>query len=226
MEFALENSDQFKTDSHEPRNHTDTLGEHLFVYYLWGVYPLTGDGSLLERFYEKTKNDRNRWSHVFDFVGRVLAERGGQVKEALKQRSIEFFNWRFDKKELSELKKFTFWLEAECLDAEWRLTSYLKILGISGPEHIDIYAQMNTLRGMLEGHTALVVECFAKLTDTVVDNRSTVYFQPDKAKPILRAGLGSEDDAVRANAKRARENLLKCGLFDFLDEEKLTPPAH
>ena len=219
IEFALENIEKFKIDSLRPSNITDTLGEHLFIYYLRGVYPLTGDGSLLERFYEKTQEDRNRWSHLFDYVGRVLAESGGQLEEDLKQRGIEFFNWRFDKKEPSELKKFRFWLEAECLDAKWRLTAYSKILGISGPENIGIYTQMNTLRGMLEDHTALVVECFAKLTDSVVKNRSNFYIQPDKAKPILWAGLNSEDDTVRANAERARENLLKDERFDFLDEE-------
>ena len=55
-----------------------------------------------------------------------MAESGRQLEEGLKQRSIEFFDWRFQKKEPSELKKFTFWLEAQCLDADWRLTSYFK----------------------------------------------------------------------------------------------------
>ena len=219
FEFALENIDQFKIDSLNPIKLTDTLGEHLFIYYLWGVYPLTGNGSLLERFYEKTKKDRERWSRLFNFVGRSLKNSGKQLEEGLKQRSIEFFNWRFDKKEPSELKKIASWLEAECLDAKWRLTAYSQVLDISGPENIGIHTQIKTLRGMLEGHTALVVECFAKLTDSVGKNGSNIYIQPDKAKPILRAGLNSADDTVRANAERARENLLKCGRFDFLDEE-------
>ena len=220
IEFALEDIKKFRIDRHETINLTDTLGEHLFTYYLWGVYPLSGDGSLLERFYEKTEHDRSRWSHLFDFVGRVMAESGRQLEEGLKQRSIEFFDWRFEKREPSELKKFTYWLEAKCLDAEWRLKSYSRILDISGPENIEIYSQMSTLPEMLEDNTALVVECFAKLTDSVVKNRSTFYIQPDKAKPILRAGLHSDDATVRANAKQARENLLKDGRFDFLDEEQ------
>ena len=216
FEFALENIDQFKIDSLNPIKLIDTLGEHLFIYYLWGVYPLTGDNSLLERFYQKTEKNRNRWSHLFYYVGRSLKNSGEHLEEGLRQRSIEFFNWRFDKKDPSELKEFTFWLEAECLDAEWRLTAYSQVLAISGPENIGIYTQINTLRGMLEDHTALVVECFAKLTDSVVKNGS---IQPDKAKPILRAGLNSEDETVRTNAERARENLLRCGRFDFLDED-------
>ena len=219
MEFALENINQFKTDDHEPRNRTDTLGEHLFTYYLWEVYPLTGDDSLLERFYEKTEKDRDRWSSLFEYVGHSLRNTKTQLEEGLKQRIIKFFNWRLEKKEPSELKEFTFWLEAECLGAEWRLRSYAQVLDTSQPEDIGIYAQIDTLRGMLDNQTALVVECFAKLTDSVVKNRSTFYIESDQAKPILRAGLDSEDDTVRANAERARENLLKCGLFDFLDEE-------
>ena len=219
IEFALKNIEHFKTDDHEPTNRTDTLGEHLFTYYLWGIFPLSGDGSLLERFYEKTKHQSDRWSRLFDYVGRSLAESAGQLEESFKQRSIEFFNWRFEKREPSELKKFTFWLEATCLDTEWRLKSYSQILDISGSEDIEIFAQMNTLRGMLEDHTALVVECFAKLTESVLKNGNTIYIQPEKAKPILRAGLNSDDANVRENAKQARENLLRCGLFEFVDEK-------
>ena len=221
IDFGLENIDQFKMDSDEHTwlNRTDTLGEHLFAYYLWGVYPLTGNGSLLERFYEKTEQDRERWSRLFDNVGRSLKNSGRQLEESLKQRSIEFFDWRFEKSEPSELKQFTYWLEAECLDPEWRLKSYSKILDISGPEDIEIYTQLDTLRGMLEDHTALVVECFAKLTDSVLTNSVPTYIEPDQAQPILRSGLNSEDDTVRANAEQARENLLRLGRFDFLDEE-------
>ncbi len=220
FEFALKNIEEFKIDSRRPTHLTDTLGEHLFTYYLWGVYPLSGEGSLLAPFYEKTAPDRSRWSHLFDFVGRVLTESGRQLEESLLQRTIEFFDWRFEKREPSELKEFTYWLEATRLDAEWRLKSYSRILDISGPENIEIYSQMSTLSEMLESHTELVVECFAKLTDSVVKNRSTFYIQPDKAKPILRAGLHSDDATVRANAERARENLLKDERFDFLDEEQ------
>ena len=219
IEFALKNIDHFKTDGHEPTNRTDTLGEHLFLYYLWEVYPLTGDGSLLEGFYKKTKHDKPRWARLFEFVGRLLGESGKELKESHIKKIIRFFEWRLEQKEPSELKEFTFWLEAECLDAKWRLKSYLEILDISEPETIEIYSQMKTLRGMLDDHTALVVACFTKLTDSVFKNRSTIYIETDQAKPILRAGLNSLAPDVRKNAERARENLLRCGLFEFLDEE-------
>ena len=209
IEFALENIDKFKTNS------ANTLSEHLFTYYLWKGYPLRGDSSLLEKFYEKTKENKKRWSHLFDYVGRRLKNSGKQLEADLKQRIIDFFDWRFEKKEPSELKKFAFWLEAECLDAEWRLKSNSSILDVCGSGDIEIYTQVNTLQEMIEDHTALVVECFAKLTDFAVENDGNFYIpiptNKAKAKPILQAGLNSDDETVRANAERARENLLRCG---------------
>ena len=219
IEFALENVDHFKTHGHEPRNLTDTLGEHLFTYYLWEVYPLTGDESLLDRFYEKTEQQRDRWSSLFNFIGWSLKNTDTQLEEGLKQRIIEFFNWRLEEKEPRELKEFTFWLEAKCLDAEWRLRSFSQVLDISQPEDIGLYDQIHTLRGLLNDYTALVVECFAKLTEAVIKSKSAPYIDTDEAQPILQAGLKSNDEVVRAHAERARENLLKCGLYGFLDDE-------
>ena len=213
IEFAIENIGRLKTDS------TSALGKHLFTYYLWEVYPLTGDDSLLEKFYEKTKENKERWPHLFDYVGRFLKNSGKQLESGLKQRIIDFFDWRFEKKEPSELKKFAFWMEAECLDAEWRLKSNSSILDICGSGDIEIYTQVDALRGMLEDHTALVVECFAKLTDCAIRNDETIYIQTDKARPILQAGLNSDDETVRANAKRAHDNLLRRGHSDPLDME-------
>ena len=222
IEFALEHIDEFEVDNRGTRNLADSLGEHLFTYYLWEVYPLTGDGSLLERFYEKTKEDRDHWSRLFDYVGRSLRNSGKQLEENLKQRIIEFFDWRFEKKDPTELRKFTFWLEAECLDAEWRLISCSEILNVLESGELtgfSIGCQVAVLRGMLEDHAALVVKCFAKLTELAVKNDAAIYIQTDKAMPILRAGLDSDDATVRENAKRAYDNLLRSRRFEFLDVE-------
>ena len=175
---------------------------------------------MLEKFYEKTKEDKDRWSHLFNHIGISLKNSDKQLETGLKKRTIDFFGWRFEKKEPSELKEFTFWLGAECLDADWRLTSLSKILDISGLKDIKIYVQIDVLREMIEDHTTLVVECFAKLTDFAVKNDESLYIPTNEAKPILRAGLKSDCDTVLANAKRAHDNLLQCGYFDLLDIEE------
>ena len=50
-----------------------------------------------------------------------------------------------------ELRHFTTWLQAECLDAEWRLKAYSKILDICKVEGAGI--RLETLCKMLPEHT-------------------------------------------------------------------------
>ena len=200
---------------------TEGLGRHLFTYYLWGLYPLresVGNNeqySLLERYYQAPDNNRDHWANLFNYVGRILRSTSKQLDKDLKDRTIAFFNWRFEEKESKELQRFTFWLEAECLEAEWRLAAYSKILDVCKSDDVSIAIEVEALCKMLPDHTAKVLECFVKLTDgRRYDN---IYIQTKEAKTILKAGLNSSDEKVRQNAAQARENLLRKGKFDLLD---------
>jgi hypothetical protein len=217
FEFALESLQQLDSSNSLSSQFTDTLGEHLFTYYLWDVYPLTGDNSLLERFYVKTQAHKAHWGVLFDHVGRSLKNTGPTLVENLKQRIIRFFEWRLAYGEPTELKEFTFWLEAESLDPEWRLTAFSKILDITHPD-LALSMSVDTLVDMLDEHSALVLECFAKLTNQVTGDRM-FYIELDQAKAVLKVGLQSKDKSTRANAERARENLLRAGRFELLEIE-------
>ena len=195
---------------------TDTLGQHLFTYYLWEVYPLQGEDSLLEKFYEKTKNAPHRWANLSNHVGWSLGNSGEHLEQELIDRIVAFFDWRLEQKEPEELRKVAFWLEAECLDPNWRLDAYAKILDVSQPDDMGRSSVLTVLNGMLESHTEKVVACFAKMTD-YIDQNDSIYIHTDKAKPILKAGLNSGDESIRENAERARENLLNAGRYGFLD---------
>jgi len=216
FEYAIENLNILAAEKDSGKELVDRLGQHLFTYYLWEVYPLTGNESLLDRFYDKTKDDRKRWVQLFDHVGRSLRNSGRHLEKALTDRIIAFFDWRFEAAEPIELQEFTFWLEAECLDPDWRLQSYSKILDLGRGKDVGLSLQVRALNKLLPNHLALVVECFAKITDAM-DQGAHMYVSADEAKPILRAGLNVNDPQVRENAERARENLLRGGRFDFLD---------
>lgn len=220
IEFALENIPQDKAANNKWKTLVDSLGDHLFTYYLWGIFPLTGKESLLGRFYEQTKYDDGRWAHLFDRVGRNLRNSGKHLDEVLKTKVVEFFDWRREQKNPAEMKEFTFWLDAECLDAEWRLKAFSRTLDVSKADDVKTSICLGTLRKLLDEYPDLVVECFAKLTDSASKDKS-FYIQPDKAKPILQMGLKSRNDIVRKNAERARENLLRAGRFAFLDVDDL-----
>ena len=227
--LALENMGWFNTKGFDGVDPVDSLGRHLSSYFFWGFYPLMRGDSLLKSFYDKT--DENRWARLFDSTGRGLKFIDKQLDDKLKQNIIEFAEWRLKKKNPSELKKFTFWMEADCLDEEWRLTSYSKtldtrrLLDIHEPEdsnRLEVlyseYAEMNILNEMVGRHTDLVIECFAKLTSLTVENEGDHYSLAHEAKPILQAGLASDNADTREKAEQARKCLLQCGHSDLLDD--------
>ena len=195
----------------------DPLGRHVFFYYLWDVYPLRGEASLLERYYQET--EQAQWAGVFDYVGRLLQNSGKSIDPALKDRTKEFVAWRLEAKEPTELEHFASWLEAECLEPDWRLETYSRVLDIVHSKGMRIFDALTTLESLLPDHTAQVVECFARMTDAALKSEALYMIQPDQAKAILKAGLESSDESVQENAKHARENLLRGGRFDFLDIE-------
>lgn len=222
FDFALQHLADFtKRDSPPGKEPIDILGQHLFHYYLWEMYPLkesVGNNeqcSLLERYYQATDNNREHWANLFNYVGRILRSTSKQLAKDLEERIIAFFDWRFGVKEPTELQQFTFWLEAECLNAEWRLDAYSKILEVCELDDVSIAIQVEALDELLPNHTVKVLECFAKLTDRSGD--SNIYIQTEEAKTILKAGLENSDESVRQNAERAHDNLLREGRFDLLD---------
>lgn len=218
FEYALENLNVLATEKDDGKELVDRLGQHCFAYYLWGVYPLAGEESLLERFYEKTKDACKRWGQLFDHVGRSLRNSGKQLDRLLVDRIVSFFDWRFEVAVLLELQEFTFWLEAECLDSAWRLQSYSKILDLGRGGGLGLARRVAALNRLLPNHLALVIECFAKITGGI-DQGSHMYISADEANPILKAGLASEHPQIVEQAERARENLLRLGRFEYLDIE-------
>ena len=211
--FALQHLADFKKHDRAEQETIDMLVQHLFTYYLWDMYPLRGDKSLLERYYQQTDANREHWANLFNDIGHRLWNSGKNLEQNMVDRVIEFFEWRFEQEEPMELRYFTIWLQAECLDAKWRLNAYSKVLDVCEVE--DWGFHFKTLCEMLPNHTAKVVECFFKLTDGIKNDN--VYIGTEEAKAILKAGFESNDENVCQIAVQARENLLRADRFDLLD---------
>ena len=231
FEFALDHLGSLGEQKGIGRELTLKLGQHLFTYYLWDVYPLKGDQSLLERYYLKTDGVRKHWATLFNYVGHSLRNTGKQLEKGLKERIVAFFESRSEAGEPMELREFAAWLNAECLDAEWRLNALSEVLDVEGildqtgtleegrVEHPRTWLAHEVMRSMpvlLPTHTPGAVKCFAKLTDALPKSGRS-YIPTDDAKAILKAGLDHDDETVRENARQARENLLRRGFFSVLD---------
>ena len=177
------------------------------------MFPLEGQESLLERFYQQTNKKREHWANLFNHIGHRLWNTGKHLNQNTEDKARKFGDWRLKFEDPTELQYFTTWLQAECLDAEWRLKAYSKVLDVCEVE--DWGFHFKTLCEMLPNHTAKVVECFFKLTEQV--QRDNFYIQTEEAKTILKAGRESSDEKVRHDAENARENLLKSGRFVLPD---------
>lgn len=231
FEFALDHLGSLGKQKGIGWELTVKLGQHLFTYYLWDVYPLNGDQSLLERYYLKTDGVRKHWATLFNYVGNSLRNTGEQLETGLKQRIVVFFESRLKVGDPMELREFATWLKAECLDAEWRLDALSEVLDVDGildetgtleegrVEHPRTwlgYEVTGAMPTLLPKHTTRVVACFAKLTDALPTN-GRFYIPTSDAKTILKSGLEHADESVREDARQARENLLRRGYFSVLD---------
>lgn len=216
FEYALENLNELKSKKYLDKEIIDLIGQHLFAYYLWEVYPLQGSESLLEKLYERTSDERGYWGSLFNHVGISLSSSGDSINKALVERCKEFFDWRFKVNDPEELAKFAYWLGADCISPDWRLEKYSLILDIRGNKSREVMSELITLNSMLEENTEKVVECFAKITD-FIDQNDSYYIRKEIGSKIISFGLKNDGADTQKNAERARENLLRIGRFDFLD---------
>ena len=195
----------------------DVLGQLLLIYYVNDMFPLQGQDSPLEGYYQATGGQRQRWADLFEYAGRRLYHVEGELDDAVRERYEAFFEWRLDVGDPSELAKFDSWLEASCLSVEWRLDAYARALDVCQFDDSTFWHRWEPICEMIPEDTGGVVRCFAKLVDKFPTD---YYITPEAAKQILRAGLGSEEQEVREISKRTLEVLLLNGQLDMsiLDE--------
>ena len=217
--FALKHLSDIKKQDRPDDRLIEMLGQCLFIFYLEGLYPLKREKSLLEGFYQASGDDREQWSSLFGYVGHRLWNATKQLDINEKKKIICFFEWRIEVREPMELQQFTYWLKAECLDPDWRLSKYSKILEITNPADTSVAMEVEALCDLVPDHTEKVVECFAKLTKEIGDNNISIF--AEEATAILQAGFRSSEETVQENARRAHENLLREGRFDLMELEDL-----
>lgn len=216
-EYALENPEIWPSEGRSGRDMLPRLGQHLFAYYVWGLIPLTGPDSLLERFYAATKAEI--WAALMQHVGQSL-KNTPILESALKERCLAFLEARLAVGNATELAEFTFWLEADSLDVTWRLRSFIATMNIVGPRNRISPLVVDELNRLLDQNADLVVDAFAAMVAAGVSS-SGFYFDKKVVLPILQAGLASQNETTRAGAVAAQESLLRAGLFDYLQ----VPPS-
>jgi hypothetical protein len=210
--YAVAHPEIWSSEGRRRRDFFPQLGQHVFLYYIWGLYGLTGADSLLAEFYSKTEPPV--WSSLLQFVGQSLKNRP-QLEPELAERCVAFFESRLRMANPTELSEFGFWLDAECLDLTWRLRNFIATLRVAGQRERISTLVISQLHRLLERDVDLVVETFAELVNVGVAPAG-LYLDQKEVEPILKAGLNSAKEKTRAFAEAAQESLLNAGLFEYL----------
>ena len=211
FEYALNNIDTLRVSEESHPSSISILGERIFTYYCWGKFPLHGDDSLLEKYYQAS--DTKAWANLFGHVGRRLKNSGQPIDSDIHKKFLDFFESRLKVECQEELQEFTSWLEAECLPAKWRLEQYSRILDKVEMRETKVWAQSTKLGELLGIESDLVVKCFVKLVKQA--SKENNYITTEAAQAILGYGMDSEDLQTQNVSRKALNELLRLGRFDL-----------
>lgn len=220
FEFATDNLRLLRPGSNPRNDAIAHLGEHLLDYFMLGLLEL--DSDLLQKFYSKT--EPAYWAALFDHVGRLLS-RTAVLKPEVAERIKRFFEWRLANSNPEELKEFTFWLKAECLEARWRVEALRRTLAIGKGSRHATSMVADDLAKLVNRVPDLVVQTFAELTESFM-SQSYFYLRPERVKIILKAGLKSENPQTVRAAELARDNLLRAGRTEYRDIDAIKDDPH
>lgn len=191
----------------------DHLAQHLFIYYLHGLTPLSGRKSQLRPLLQgMTEVERGR---LFHYAG-LLLNNSKTLPPDIAKRLNAYFEERARNRDSQELAHFSLWLQAACLPVEWRLKAYSKLLGQPGKEEISAFSEVQTLAELAVVEPALAMECFYKLT-VLIPRIKHFYVKEEHVQALLNIGLGNGDAKIRSNAERSKENLLANGQSGYLN---------
>jgi len=228
---TLENVSLLQKQEGEQKEALESLGGHLVSYYLWEKYELTGDASLIAKYYQKV--DPRYYAAPAHYIGVGIKDQTNfpDQNPQLKERIKKFFEWRLSTAEerfkdpperaddySKELLEFYWWFQCRGLEIGWKFEKLLKVLElVKTPGHISML--LEELSKHLHDHRKEVLQCFAAITSKTQPDEY-FFISDEHAKPILLEGLNSEDAELKKLADEARENLLKAGSFEYLDVGK------
>lgn len=219
FDLAMQHLDKLRADRTSRNTLLDMLELRLFSFYVGGQYPLTGRNSLLDRYYQITKDNKQSRGGLLYAVGDDLRSNGDKLDKESLDKIIAFFKRRVEAGDFVKMGDFNPWLDIKQLPLKKRLGYCLKILATCQLEIFSTSVWLEKFCNMLTEypeHTAGVIACFTKLTDCI-DPAKVTHINKDYVKIIGAAGHKSKDGHVRINIGRAVSNLLNKELINNTD---------
>jgi hypothetical protein len=221
--IAISGLNQLREDEESRASSIEALGRHLITFYWWGLFPLSGEHSLLEQYIQKASFKER--AHVMNYVGQVLGN-SKELPQEIGARLMEYWQARFNtiKREQKpeefseELFGFVWWFKSGKLETSWCLKQ-LKALLEYAPEVHETYFLLEDLARVAPAYPIETVVCVQLLVNKISRDRY-VFLDSKYVKVILNAALVSNFDEAKTIAESTQDTLLRLGRFEYKD---LTP---
>ena len=212
--FAMQHLDEFRAKDNYGDAMLNAFELKLFNFYLEDEYPLVGDVSLLEKYYQKTASDKKGRGDLIYKLGDSLRDKNNKFSKESAEKIIDFFRARIDAGDFVRMDSFSPWLDVEHLTIKERLSACLKVLDTCEIKSYSTYVWLEKFCKMLPDHTAEVVECFKKLV--CQENSNIDYIDEEKVNIIVTTGRNSGDEVIIKNVNHALNCLRRKSLISSL----------
>jgi hypothetical protein len=219
-ETALERFELLRCDEKSQHPAVNAMGEHLVTFYWWGFYPISGSGSLIEKYLAKASAKER--AHVMNYVGRVL-ENSKELPGEVETRLIEYWEHRLKRiteqengEEASEeLSDFAWWFRSGKLNTAWCMKQIQCFLDLVPQVHETLFL-LEDLAKVAPNHPLEAAACLQKLVNKISNDRY-IFLEDEHAKAILRIAINSGIPEARKTAELTQDSLLRLGRFEYKD---------
>lgn len=219
--WSIEHLERFPGRDQLGSHPITSLGEHLVLFYVWGILGEDLEESLLGRFFRNI--DTKRRGDVIDSAGRMLKNTEGKIEESSLERFRRLWDWLLEDLERSpdlvsrraESDGFGWWFVSGHFPNGWslpRLLRSVKIAGAMEPEHLLVGA----LGSVEPENLAVAIRC----ADGMVSGHSERWrteLVKSELRSLLERGIGSSDRTSRDAAFSLVNRLGAMGFFEFRD---------
>jgi hypothetical protein len=201
-------------DEDKTQAYVGNVGQRLLLMYMHGELGLTDD-SLLPTFFARA-DERTR-AHMISLIPSFMKELTGGEKDAMRERGIQFWEWRLATSTDGDIRGFGRWMESEEFAAAWRLAQLETVLRRVGGVDAD-YQIAGMLGRFATAFPAETLRCARLLTGGSMNSMKVhaLMYRHDLHR-IIRAGLTSGNEALQKDATAFANELVARGFSQFRD---------
>jgi len=194
------------------------LAQHLMVFYWRGRMGIDTSDGLVARFFERAPSLLRE--SALSFIGRSLSGTPDALPQAISQRLIELWTWRYESirrdsaSSSSEMAAFGWWFASGKLGDAWCLARLTEVLAVTSEIEAD-HQVVERLATLVHTYPGECIECLRLLTARGPSWRAFPWEQ--SIRSTISVALQSGDDTVTRAAEQLIHLLGARGMLGYRD---------